>query len=36
MNILDHLDAEAALEQRGRDRRGGDGFQLVAGGVAEF
>ena len=36
MHILDHLDAEAALEQRGGNGGGGDGFQLVAGGVAEF
>src|SRR5262249_25021177 len=36
MNGLDALDAEAALEQRGRNRRGRDGLELVAGGVAEF
>ena len=36
MHVLDHLDAKAALEQRGGDGGGGDGLQLVAGGVAEF
>src|SRR5436190_436017 len=36
MHILNALDAEAALVERGRDRRGGDGLELGAGGVAEL
>ena len=36
VHILHHLDAQAALEQGGGDGGGGDGFELVAGGFAEF
>src|SRR6516165_5752894 len=35
MGVLNALDAKTALEQRGRDGGGRDGFQFVAGGVAE-
>src|SRR6266581_5640746 len=36
MHILNALGSKTALEQRGRDRGGADGFEFVAGGVAEF
>ena len=36
VHILDHLDAEATLEQGGRDGGGGDGFEFISGGFAEF
>jgi hypothetical protein len=36
MHVLDHLDAEATLEQRGGNCCGRDRLQLVAGGVAQF
>jgi hypothetical protein len=35
-NILDHLDAKTALEERGRHRGGGNALELVACGVAQF
>src|SRR5262249_3196758 len=35
-NVLDHLNTEAALEQCGGHRRGGNRLQLVARGVAQF
>ena len=36
MNVLDALDAQAALEQRGGDGGRRHGLELVAGGGAEF
>jgi hypothetical protein len=35
LHVLDHLDTEAALEQRGGDGGSGNRLQLVAGGFAQ-
>ncbi len=36
MHVLNALGSKTALEQRGRDRRRADGFELAAGSVAKF